>query len=260
LPINAFDALDAGAVDFVKKPVVKGQDDLKKFSIELCEKIKIASTAKVSRAGKLTIVEDVTNLKYTPTKKSNNTIIAIGASTGGTDAIQAVIQNLPKNTPPIVVTQHMPPKFTNMFAERLDRNSIMEVREAKDGDRLKTGLVLIAAGEYHLRIAKDSLGYYVTSQIGEKVSGHCPSVDVLFDSVAEVGKENAVGIILTGMGSDGAKGLLNMRKAGAYTIGQDKESCVVYGMPMVSFNIGAVATQTSLSNIPSAIYKYLQGK
>jgi len=259
LPINAFEALDAGAVDFVKKPVVKSQEDLKAFSLELREKIKIACNAKVGKV-KSSVKTNVSSNNFSNIQKNNKTIIAIGASTGGTDAIQSVIQNLPVETPPIVITQHMPPKFTKMFAERLNKVSHMEVREAKNGDRLKTGLILIAAGDFHLRLAKDNLGYYVKSEQGEKVSGHCPSVDVLFDSVAEVGKENAVGVILTGMGSDGAKGLLKMRKAGGYTIGQDKESCVVYGMPMVAFNIGAVIKQTSLDKIPDTIYKHLQGK
>ena len=136
----------------------------------------------------------------------------------------------------------------------------IEVREAKDGDRLKSGLALIAAGDNHLRLAKDSMGYYVKSAMGEKVSGHCPSVDVLFDSVADVAKANSVGVILTGMGSDGAKGLLKMRQAGAHTIGQDKASSVVYGMPMVAFNNGAVVKQASLDKIPDEIIKYLQRK
>jgi len=259
LPINAFEALDAGAVEYIKKPVVQGQGDLKNFAVELREKIKIASSARVGQISKVT-QPSVSSNSFNQIQQNRNTIIAIGASTGGTDAIQAVIKNLPKETPPIIITQHMPPKFTSMFAQRLDKNSLMEVREAQDGDRLTVGLVLIAAGEYHLRLAKDAIGYYVKSEQGERVSGHCPSVDVLFDSVAEVGKANAIGVILTGMGSDGAKGLLKMRKAGAYTIGQDKESCVVYGMPMVAFNIGAVITQTSLEKIPNAIYKQLQGK
>ncbi len=258
LPINAFEALDAGAVDFVKKPVAKGLDDLKAFALDLREKIKIASNAKVSKTG-IQAQKTVEKSSFKAIKQNDKSIIAIGASTGGTEAILSVIKNLPKTTPPIVITQHMPPKFTNMFAERLNRLCEMEVREAQDGDRLKEGLVLIAAGDYHMTLARDSEGYYVNSTPGEKVSGHCPSVDVLFDSVAEVAKENAIGVILTGMGSDGAKGMLKMKKAGAHTIGQDKDSCVVYGMPMVAFNIGAVAIQSPLGNIPQEIYKQLQG-
>ena len=155
LPIQAFEALDAGAVDFVKKPTVKGQEDLKIFSLELREKIKIARRAKVTgvKTNKQVVVP---KKSYDNISHNQKTIIAIGASTGGTDAIQDVIQNLPETIPPIIITQHMPPKFTEMFAQRLNRVSKIEVREAKDGDRLKSGLALIAAGDYHLRLAKDS--------------------------------------------------------------------------------------------------------
>lgn len=254
LPINAFDALDAGAVDFVKKPQIKTQNDILDFSSELIEKVKIAKNARVGKPD-----DTDTKVEEHIFKQVNTSgkIIAIGASTGGTDAILKVIKDLPETTPPVVITQHMPAKFTDMFAQRLNRICKMEVREAKDGDRLKQGLVLIAAGEHHMRVFKDSKGYFVTSQRGEKVSGHCPSVDVLFHSVAEAAKENAVGVILTGMGADGAKGLLAMRKAGAYTIGQDKETCVVYGMPMVAFNIGGVIMQSPLEKIPDVIYKHI---
>lgn len=257
LPINAFDAIDAGAVDFVKKPVVKGPNDLKDFCLELRTKIKIASNAKVIKAENKA-EKQVNTHSFEKLKGTQNIIIALGASTGGTDALQMVVQNLPAETPPILIVQHMPANFTRMYAERLDRICQMEVREAKNGDRVKTGLVLIAAGEFHMQLAKDSLGYYVKCERGEKVSGHCPSVDVLFDSVATVAKQNAIGAILTGMGADGAKGLLNMRKAGAFTIGQDKDSCVVYGMPMVAFNIGAVTKQCPLNKISDIIYQKLQ--
>lgn len=185
-------------------------------------------------------------------------IIALGASTGGTDALQEVIQNLPESMPPIVIVQHMPAGFTRMYAERLNRICKLEVREAQNGDRLMNGLVLIGAGEYHLRLKKDSIGYYVSSERGEKVSGHCPSVDVLFDSVADVAGDVSIGAILTGMGIDGAKGLLKMRNAGAFTIGQDKESCVVYGMPMVAFNNGAVQIQAPLSDIARIIMENIK--
>ena len=133
----------------------------------------------------------------------------------------------------------------------------MRVKEAEDGDRVEQGKIIIGAGEFHLRLAKDSQGYYVRSQRGEKVSGHCPSVDVLFDSVAATAKGRAMGVILTGMGADGAKGLLAMKKAGAYTVGQDKESCVVYGMPMVAFNIGGVTKQFPLDRIGDEIIRHL---
>lgn len=259
LPINALDALDAGAVDFVKKPLIKTPDDFSNFMGELMVKVKIASTAKVGQKPHIipppTMGTFGTNLLRTP-----NIVIAIGASTGGTEAILAVIQNLPATTPGIIVVQHMPPVFTKMYAQRLDKICKMRVKEAEPGDRVETGQVIIAAGEYHLRLASDTRGYYVKSENGERVSGHCPSVDVLFDSVANVAGAKALGIILTGMGSDGAKGMLKMRGKGAYTIGQDKESCVVYGMPMVAFNIGGVVKQAPLEQIPAEIIRYLNGQ
>lgn len=255
LPINAFEALDAGAVDFVKKPVIKGPDDLKNFAMELREKIKIASTSKVFVPKKESkeIVKQFNTIRGT-----TKDLIAIGASTGGPEAIIKVVKDLPENSPPVVITQHMPPKFTDMFAQRLNKLSKLEVKEAQDGDRLKPGVALVAAGDYHLRVHKDFNGYYVTSKQGEKVSGHCPSVDVLFQSVAECAKDKAIGVILTGMGADGAKGLYDMKKAGAFTIGQDMESCVVYGMPKVAFNIGAVSEQCHIDNIADLIYKNIR--
>ena len=180
-------------------------------------------------------------------------VIALGASTGGTDALQTVLQDLPADTPGIVIVQHMPEVFTKMYADRLDRVCKMTCVEAVDGDRVEVGKIIIAAGNYHLRLAKDAKGYYVTSQHGEKVSGHCPSVDVLFESVAKVAGSDAVGAIFTGMGADGAAGLKKMREAGAFTIGQDQKSCVVYGMPMVAYNIGAVCRQAPLDNIAQII-------
>ena len=181
----------------------------------------------------------------------------IGASTGGTDAILEVVKDLPATTPGIVIVQHMPPVFTQMYAQRLDRICKMRVKEAAPGDRVVAGQIIIGAGGFHLRLARDARGYFVTSVAGPKVNGHCPSVDVLFDSVAETAGRKAIGVILTGMGADGAKGLLRMRKAGAYTIGQDKESSVVYGMPMVAYDIGAVEKQLPLNAIDNEILRQL---
>ncbi len=261
MPIEAFEALEAGAVEFVKKPSAKGADNMKHFSEELRAVIKIASKAEVKKVRSLMISKPKTleNPMLSASIK-NEYVIAIGASTGGTDAIKEVLEDFPKDAPPTVIVIHMPPKFTQMYAERLNRICKVEVREAQNGDRLKPGLALVGAGGIHLRLAKDRQGYYVKCEEGEKVSGHCPSVDVLFSSVAETAKDKAVGVILTGMGRDGADGLLKMKKAGAYTIGQDKESCVVYGMPMVAFNIGAVTKQSSLENISSDVCKYLKEK
>lgn len=189
----------------------------------------------------------------TATPKGRRHVIALGASTGGTDALQTVLQDLPVNTPGIVIVQHMPEMFTKMYADRLDRVCKMTCVEARDGERVEVGKIILAAGNFHLRLAKDAKGYYVTSQHGEKVSGHCPSVDVLFDSVATVAGKDAIGAIFTGMGADGAIGLKKMRDSGAFTIGQDKETCVVYGMPMVAYNMGGVCLQAPLEKIPQII-------
>ena len=184
-------------------------------------------------------------------------VVAIGASTGGTEAIHSIIAALPREMPGILVVQHMPPVFTELYAQRLNNSCELEVKEAKNGDEVKPGRVLIAAGDYHMRLAKSNMGYFVKCFRGEKVNGHCPSVDVLFNSVAEVARDKAVGIILTGMGSDGAKGILNMRKKGAFTIGQDEKSSVVYGMPMAAYNMGGVIKQLPLDNIAKELLNYL---
>ncbi len=244
LPMNALDAMHAGAVDFVRKPAVNSPNDLASFVRELSSKIKVASNAHVS-AGQPVRKPVASGFPPALLQKANaaNTILAIGASTGGTESILQVVKDLPANTPGIVIVQHIPPVFSNMYAQRLNNLCKMSAKEAEDGDRVERGKIIVGAGEYQLRLCRDAKGYYVRSQKGPRVNGHCPSVDVLFQSVAETAKKNAVGVILTGMGSDGAKGLLQMRQAGAYTIGQDKESCVVYGMPMVAYQLGAVAKQ-----------------
>lgn len=194
--------------------------------------------------------------KRTKLKKSE-AIIALGASTGGTEALEQVIRQFPADTPPVIIVQHMPAGFTKLYSERLNRSCKMEVKEAKDGERLRRGLIIVGAGEHHLRLCKDSNGWYVSSKPGEKVSGHCPSVDVMFESVAENAGSLAIGAILTGMGRDGADGLLKMRQRGAFTIGQDKETCVVYGMPMEAYKIGAVEVQAPLYKIAEIILNNL---
>lgn len=290
-PVRVLDALSAGAVEFIRKPEIKGPEGMKQFMNELSVKIRIASAAKVSRRFTRPAVSAAPAAPAAPAASPSaaaaaataaassaasataakvpltlnrlvdpNIVIAIGASTGGTEAILEVVQNLPENTPGIVIVQHMPPVFTKMYAQRLDRICKMSVKEAANGDRVERGLIIIGAGEFHLRLSKDANGYYVRSEPGPKVSGHCPSVDVLFESVASTAGSNAMGVILTGMGSDGASGLLKMRQAGAYTVGQDKDSCVVYGMPMVAFNNGAVRTQLPLGEIGGEIVRYLNTK
>ena len=183
----------------------------------------------------------------------SNAIIAIGASTGGTEATLEIMKNLPADFPPIVITQHMPAGFTDMYAKRLNTICKMNVVEATDGFRLGKGIAVIARGDMHMTVCKDSKGYYVKSKGGEKVSGHRPSVDVLFSSIAKLKTPYSIGIILTGMGRDGSTGLLEMRKSGARTFGQNKETCVVYGMPMVAKQIGAVEKEAGISDLANLI-------
>ena len=284
------EAVDAGAAEFIAKPLTRTNSEMQKFAETVCASIKRAYSkggiSRIARGGGLNKpdVADVPELKrssgITPIAdrragniaapqqtasassgsrviRKSDYIVALGASTGGTEALEQVIKGFPEDMPPVIVVQHMPAGFTKMYSERLNRNCKVEVKEAQDGDRLRKGLVIIGAGEHHLRLCKDSKGYYVSSRQGEKVSGHCPSVDVMFTSVAEVAKENAIGAILTGMGRDGADGLLKMKNAGAYTIGQDKETCVVYGMPMEAFKIGAVMQQAPLYRIADIIISKL---
>lgn len=257
LNIGVLEALHAGAVDFVRKPEIKGGRDFELFCNELAVKIKIASAAKIKKSIPLNILKQVPALKLTG---SSEHVIAIGASTGGTEATAAILQQLPADMPGILVTQHMPPGFTKMYADRLHRNCQMNVFEAKNGDRVQTGVAYIAPGDKHMTLAKDINGYYVKCAEGEKVSGHCPSVDVLFHSVAKAAGKDAVGIILTGMGRDGADGLLEMKNTGAYTIGQDQQSCVVYGMPMEAYKCGAVLKQAACQDIAGILIQHLNGK
>ena len=252
---KVFDALNAGAVDFVAKPSVSNRAQLEEFiHNELLVKIKIASTAKIGNVRKT--VMHTQNTRYAG--KDKNLIIAIGASTGGTEAICSVVKDYGADLPGIVVVQHMPPGFTEMYAKRLDNDCRLHVKEAQTGDQVLPGHMLIApGGDRHMRLVKVNGVYQVECRQGPKVNGHCPSVDVLFDSVAKVAGANALGIILTGMGGDGAKGLLAMRQAGARTIGQDESTCVVYGMPKVAYDIGAVEYQEKLQNIASKTYAVL---
>ena len=270
LNLSVFDALAAGAVDFVQKPNMTKDYNVKSFFNVLNSKIFIASRAKVNvkqpQAARPSGGQPASPAGATAAFSSNlsqaiqNTmLIAIGASTGGTEATLEVLQRLPADMPGIVVTQHMPEGFTKMYAERLNRICKLEVKEAQNGDRVRKGLVLIApGGPLQMRVEKDLKGFYVSCQPGEKVNGHRPSVDVLFSSVAKKAGRNAVGIIMTGMGRDGASGLLEMRQAGAFTIGQDKESCVVYGMPMVAYDIGGVCVQASCTNISNVLLNQLR--
>lgn len=258
LDIRVFDALSVGAVDFVRKPDATNGQSKETFLNKLLTRLYIASKAKVQIPSSApmpaaSIKSEVAKSLHT----HKDMIIAIGASTGGTEATLEVMKQFPANMPGIVITQHMPVGFTSMYAERMNRLCKMEVREAKSGDRIQPGLALLAPGGSQMRVVRLGNGYAVSCTPGEKVNGHRPSVDVLFDSVANCVRDKAIGIILTGMGADGAAGLLRMRKNGAYTIGQDRETCVVYGMPMEAQKIGAVCIQSPLHNIPQIVFKRL---
>lgn len=251
-------AMELGAVDYVPKPSVDLSRGLGEMMYELRTKIKIASTTNVGHWKNKRPKIESTGTRPASKKaltESTDKVIAIGASTGGTEAIREVIQELPPLMPGIVVVQHMPKVFTKTFADRLNEICLMQVKEAEDGDRIMMGRVLIAPGDFHMRVERSGGQYLVKLDSGDKVSGHRPSVDVLFQSVAETVAANAFGVILTGMGSDGAKGLKAMRDAGARTIGQNKETCVVYGMPRVAHENGAVELQLPVSEIGQALKK-----
>ena len=252
---KVFDALNAGAVDFVVKPSAVNQAQIEAFiKSELLVKIKIASVAKVS-SWKRASVEPVGKAQVSGNK---DMVIAIGASTGGTEAIASVLKKFNNDIPGVVMVQHMPPGFTQMYANRLNEECRVRVKEAKSGDIVRPGQVLLApGGDQHMQLVKINGSYQVVLKNGPKVNGHCPSVDVLFDSVAKVAGKKAIGIILTGMGGDGAKGLLEMRRAGARTIGQDESTCIVYGMPKVAYDLGAVEYQEKLPEIAKKTYAIL---
>ncbi|RCX20165.1 two-component system chemotaxis response regulator CheB [Anaerobacterium chartisolvens] len=248
-----FRAMAAGAVDFVSKPDAKSDKSLNAFTSELVIKIKIASAANVANREP----GNIRNLISGNSRDTSIQIIAIGASTGGTEAIFSILKCFPESVPGIVIAQHIPASFSRMFADRLDNSTRLKVREARTGDYVERGHVLIAPGDEHMRIKKAGDKYRVECFKGDKVNGHCPSVDVLFESVAKEAGCCSVGVILTGMGYDGARGLLSMKRKGARTIGQNAESSVVYGMPKVAYDIGGVEKQAALCDMPRVIYSML---
>lgn len=260
LDLRVFDALEAGAVDFVHKPRTPEQNAA--FITYLTQKIITASTAHV-RSARMKAAAAPTAAAAVPpavlhsSDALNNVIIGLGASTGGTDATLEVMKRLPKDIPGMIIVQHMPPGFTKMYAERLNRLCQMEVKEAENGDEIRRGLALVAPADLQSRVVRIGRKYTLSCTPGEKVSGHRPSVDALFQSMSETVQCKMVGIIMTGMGQDGAAGLLSMRQKGAYTIGQDKESSVVYGMPKVAYDIGAVGVQASCDSIANVLLRHL---
>lgn len=259
LNLKVFDALHAGAVGFVRKP--DGVQSREAFIQSLAEAVTEAASAKVRHpaAVKTPEIDAGPALPLGPLTLKQPYLIGLGASTGGTEATLEVMKRLPADIPPMVIVQHMPPGFTKMYAERLNKLCRMEVREAVNGDKLQKGVALVAPADLQCRVNRTPAGeYFVSCQPGDKVSGHRPSVDALFHSMADNVRCKMIGIIMTGMGADGAEGLLRMRQRGAYTIGQDKESCVVYGMPGVAFEKGAVCEQASCERIASVLLRSLQ--
>ncbi len=260
----AMDALQAGAVDVITKPKLGVQNYLKDNATQFIDAVKAAAMANPLRVKQSVKASNITVTKkhnadiildaaFGKVTKETKRVVAIGSSTGGTNAIENIVTKLPVDAPAMVIVQHMPANFTQAFAQRLDSICGLQVKEAEDGEELMSGKVLIAPGDRHLLIQRRGDCYVAKLKDGPLVCRHKPSVDVLFRSVAGAAGKNALGIILTGMGSDGAMGMLEMRTSGSETIAQDEESCVVYGMPKVAVQKGGVNRVMSLNSIPGMI-------
>ncbi len=254
----AMEAINAGAVEVMCKPgSAVSVDDM---SEALVEKIRAAAYARVPGGGRQR-AEAAAGPRISITQtRMTDTVVAIGASTGGTQAIQELLTRMPGSSPGIVIVQHMPEQFTASLAQRLDQLCRLEVREARNNDTIKPGTALIAPGNYHMVLRRSGARFYVEIRSGPLVCGHRPSVEILFKSAAKAAGRNAVGAILTGMGRDGAGGLLQMRKSGAHTIAQDEESCVVYGMPKEAVKLGAAESVVPLEMMPQKIIEYVNAE
>lgn len=247
----ALRALELGAIDYVAKPRVDIKNGVLELGGELIAKVKAAAAAKVTELRRIEAAGKP--IVFGHRLPAEGRVVAIGASTGGVEALQRLLTGLPACIPAILITQHMPPGFTASFAKRLNDCCAMPVAEAADGERIMPGHVYIAPGNIHLELARSGADYFCRLSDAPRVSGHKPSVDVLFNSVAAAAGKNALGVILTGMGSDGATGLLKMRQAGARTVGQDESSCLIYGMPKAAKLLGAVEFECSLARIAHEI-------
>ena len=248
----AMEALEAGAVDVMAKP--GGPLSVGEATVQLAERVRAASRVRFFRKGDSPAVKAKGTVAFKTTQK----IVALGASTGGTEALRVVLERMPPSSPGMVIVQHMPPGFTSSLARRLNDLCQIEVREASDGDPVLTGTALIAPGGYHMVMRRSGARYLVSVKDGPLVWHQKPSVDVLFSSVAKAAGANAVGVLMTGMGADGARGLLEMREAGAHTIVQDEKSCVVFGMPKEAIRMGAAAEVAPLEEIPERIAEALK--
>ena len=241
-------ALELGAVDFMAKPKLGVAQGMAEYAAVIVEKIKAAAHSRLGQPTQTRCTKHA-SMRYAGTEK----LIGIGASTGGTEAIKDVIMHFPRNAPATIISQHMPPGFTTTYAKRLDSLCEITVREAHGGERLLPGFAYLAPGNKHLKIERSGADYRLTLDDGPKVSGHKPSVDVMFSSLAKHAKKNAVGVLLTGMGKDGAKGMTEMKQTGAVTFCQDKNSSLIYGMPRVAIELGAATHIVSLSHMSDAI-------
>jgi two-component system, chemotaxis family, protein-glutamate methylesterase/glutaminase len=252
----ALQALQMGAVDFVGKPCIGLAEGFADLKDEIVAKIKLAAAARVRSFSAAT--PKAAALPRSCGFNSSEKIIAVGASTGGVGALQEFLMAFPSDAPAFLVTQHMPAMFTASFAHRLDSCCHLTVRQAGDGERVLPGHAYIAPGGYHLELARNGVNYICRVHDQPPASGHRPSVDVLFRSVAKAAGANAIGVILTGMGRDGALGLLEMRHAGASTVGQDEATCVVYGMPKAARECGATEVELPLGKIPAHVLLHCQ--
>ena len=256
---TTLDALNFGAFDFVAKPHSNIYDGINDMKDELVYKVKQASYAnalQLQATLKRTLSKNP--IKQYTLGVTTQKIVAIGASTGGTTALQSLLQTLPKDFPGIVIVQHMPGTFTQKFANRLNEVCQIDVKEAVSGDKILTGQALIASGDYHLKVVRRGGFYHVKFSDEEKVSGHKPSVNVLFDSVATSASSNAIGVILTGMGNDGANGMKKLHDSGAKTIAQDEKTSVVFGMPKVAIEKGGIDFVLPLDDIPKKLIALLK--
>lgn len=257
----ALRALELGAVDCIEKPQVDISRGMQEYAELICDKIRTAAAARVQLPSRFIQpqVQPVPALANAPILRKD-AVIVVGASTGGTEALREFLSGLPVNTPPVLVVQHMPENFTLSFANRLDQCCAMTVSEATDGQPLSSGHIYIAPGHSHLSIVRSGGQLCTHLDQGEPVNRHRPAVDVLFDSAASLLGKRAVGVILTGMGKDGAAGMLRMREAGSYNLGQNQATCVVYGMPRAAYEIGAVHEVVPLPHMAERVLAYLCGQ
>jgi two-component system chemotaxis response regulator CheB len=260
---TALKALEYGAVEIIQKPRIGTRQFLEESRVRICDAVKAAAMAKVKRIADAVrpivpkLSADVILEKPTShaMAKTTEKVVVVGASTGGTEALSDFLQAMPLDAPGIVIVQHMPEHFTRAFATRLNNICRISVKEAEDNDTVIRGRALIAPGNHHLLLKRSGARYYVEIKDGPLVSRHRPSVDVLFRSAARYAGKNTIGVIMTGMGDDGAKGMLEMKEVGAFNIAQDEESCVVFGMPKKAIELDAVDKVLPLNAIPTAVLK-----